>query len=231
MKTFTIFALLACCLGCGQTNKVGGPDPNAVAGVNGTTTRETGQFPSFTVTSSEYPSWSTLMVADKAGIINGKKGALGDLEKKWGIDLVLEVKDYEACLISYGNSQCDATCMTNIDALNPAMSVPSTAICPTSTSAGADKVIVVGINSIDDLKGTSVYGLEKSVSQYLFVRGLEKKGLKASDFKFENLDPAVAATRLQSAETTDKKAIDVWNPYALQTLRSNKNCKTLFDPR
>ena len=178
-----------------------------------------GKDPVFSVASSEYPSWSTLMVADKLGLINKNQGGeFGTLELKWKVDLVLDVKDYDPCLALFANNAVDAVCMTNIDALNPSLGRPCTAICPTSTSVGADKVIAVGYSTIEQLKGVKVYGLAKSVSQFSYVRELEKKNLNPSEFPFENLDPAAAATALQSG-SGDIAAICVWNPFALQTLQ------------
>lgn len=228
---FVLFALVLV-VGCGNpppkpstTTIEVGPPP--VAG-SVTLGKSDEALPAFSVASSEYPSWSTLMVADKAGIINGKQGGKhGPLETKWGVDLVLEVKDYDTCLGQYGNSACDAVCITNVDSLNPALGRPSTAVCPTSTSVGGDKVIAVGISDIADLKGVKVYGLAKSVSQYLYVRVLQKRGLSLEEFPFESLDPAAAATALQSG-AGDIKAINVWNPFALQTLRTNPDAKVVF---
>ena len=188
-----------------------------------------GKDPVFSVASSEYPSWSTLMVADKLGLINKNQGGeFGTLELKWKVDLVLDVKDYDPCLALFANNAVDAVCMTNIDALNPSLGRPCTAICPTSTSVGADKVIAVGYSTIEQLKGVKVYGLAKSVSQFSYVRELEKKNLNPSEFPFENLDPAAAATALQSG-SGDIAAICVWNPFALQTLRTNQKSVTITD--
>lgn len=186
-------------------------------------------LPVFSLATSEYPSWSTFVVAKKAGLINGTdEGEPGSLEKKWGVRIKLEVKDYDPCLALYGGGTVDAVCMTNMDALNPALTRPSTVIMPTSTSVGGDKVIAVGVEKAEDLKGKKVHGLAKSVSEYVFVRGLEKKGLKAGDVQFANLDPAAAATALQTGQS-DVKAICVWNPFALQTLRQAKGSKVVFD--
>jgi NitT/TauT family transport system substrate-binding protein len=187
------------------------------------------ELPVFNLATSEYPSWSTYMVAGKGDLINPKKGGEhGRLEKQWGVDVVLEVKDYDACLTMFGSGTADAVCMTNMDSLNPALTRACTAICPTSTSVGADKVIAVGVEKPEELKGMKVYGLEKSVSEYLFVRGLEKNNLNPADFSFANLDPAAAATALQTG-SEKVKAICVWNPFALQTLRKNKDAKNIFD--
>ena len=184
-------------------------------------------MPTFTMWTSEYPSWSTFSVAQKAGLIGKSDGAPGTLEKKWGVRIKLEVKDYDSCLAAYGSGTIDAVCMTNIDALNPAMTRPSTAIMPTSTSAGADKVLAVGFNNIADLKNYITYGLDKSVSRYNFYRGLEVKGENPDDYKFENLDPAAVATAIQTK--SDKvKAGSIWNPFALQTVRSSNDITVLW---
>jgi NitT/TauT family transport system substrate-binding protein len=198
-------------------------------------------MPVFSLAVSEYPSWSTFVVAKKAGLINGtEEGKPGTLEKKYGVRVKLEVKDYDPCLTMYGGGSVDAVCMTNMDSLNPALSRNSTAILPTSTSVGGDKVIGVGYNprfnqnvTLDKhvseyLKGKKVYGLSKSVSEYVYVRCMDKLGLNTNIAPFVNLDPAAAATALQNG-SKDTKVICVWNPFALQTLRSQKGAAVLFD--
>lgn len=185
------------------------------------------------------------MVAGKAGLINPKKGGEpGSLEKKWGVDIVLEVKDYDPCLALYGSGTVDAVCMTNMDALNPALGRSSTAIMPTSTSYGADKIIAIGWDDtlrFEDqlemaphvakfLKGKKCYGLAKSVTEYSWVRGLERMGLDPKKFAFVNLEPAAAATAMQTG-SNDVQVIGVWNPYALQTLRTQKKARVVFDSR
>lgn len=223
MKRITTFALLmALVAGCGA------PKPDAEKKPEDTKITKGAGLPVFTVATSEYPSWSTLIVAGKAGLVNPEKGGKsGPLEEKWGVDLVIEVKDYDPCLTLYAGTQVDAVCITNVDALNPALGRPSTFICPTSTSVGGDKVIGVGLDKAEDLKGVKTYGLAKSVSQFVFVRCLQKRGLNPADHPFENLDPAAAATALQSG-TGEIKSICVWNPYALQTLRLNDKSKSVM---
>lgn len=190
---------------------------------------KTENLPSFSLATSEYPSWSTFIVAGKAGAINPDKGGeYGPLEKKWQVDIVLEIKDYDPCITLYGGSTVDAVCITNIDALKPSMTRPSTVIMPTSTSVGGDKVIAVGIESPEDLKNTKTYGLGKSVSQYVFYRGLEKLGLNPKDYQYESLDPGAAATALQTG-SNEVKAICVWNPFALETLRNKQDSRVIFD--
>jgi len=184
--------------------------------------------PSFNLAWSEYPSWSVFGVADKYGIINKGEGEMGPVEKKWGVDIVLKETDYDTCINLYGTSQIDAVCITNMDILSPALGRESVAIMPTSTSDGADAVITVGIDDIDGLQGKPSYGLEKSVSQYMFERNLEILGKDPAEFPFKNMDPAAAAQAMQTNQE-NIESIVVWNPFVLQTLRTRDGSKTLFD--
>jgi NitT/TauT family transport system substrate-binding protein len=185
--------------------------------------------PAFSLAWSEYPSWSVFGVAHVQKLIDGRAGQQGPIEKKWNVDIVLKEAEYDPCLSMYGSSQCDAVCITNMDALNPALSRPSVVILPTSTSYGADALIVV--NSIPDIKalrGKKVYGLAKSVSEYCFVRNLELLGEKESDHKFSNMDPGAAAVAMQQKQK-EIDAIVVWNPFLLETLNKRGDVKVLFD--
>lgn len=228
MKKFAIFGmLLATTLVVGCTgnkdqgsNDAGSPD---VGEVKSATT-----LPVFSVATSEYPSWSTYVVAAKAGLLNPAKGGEhGTLETKYGVDIVLEVKDYDPCIVAYGNGTVDAVCITNMDVLNPSMSRETTLIMPTSTSAGGDQGIAVGINNLEELKGKPVYGLDNSVSEYTHYRVVQLAGFNISDYPFENLDPGPAATALQSGSDT-VKAICVWNPFARQTRNKNPDAKLIY---
>jgi NitT/TauT family transport system substrate-binding protein len=185
--------------------------------------------PSFSLAWSEYPSWSVFGVAHVQKIIDGRSGRLGPVEKKWNVDIVLKEAEYDPCLSMYGSAQCDAVCITDMDVLNPSLSRPSVIILPTSTSYGADALIVE--NSITDIKalrGKKVYGLAKSVSEYCFVRNLELLGEKETDFNFSNMDPGAAAVAMQQKQK-DIQAIVVWNPFVLETLNKRKDVKVLFD--
>ncbi len=189
-----------------------------------------GGNPSFSLAWSEYPSWSVFGVAHEKGLINGEKGKLGKIEEKWGVDIVLKEAEYDPCITMYNTQSVDAVCMTNMDSLNPALSQKSVAILPTSTSIGADACIVVGIDSVEDLRQHKVYGLAKSVSEYCFVRNLELKNEKEEDHQFTNMDPGAAALAMQTG-SAEHKAIMVWNPFVLQTLKSVKESKRLFDSK
>lgn len=226
MKKFALLCVVFCLLiGCNRLKPT--EDGKNKDGKKTTTTAPQGT-PSFTVAVSEYPSWSAFFVASQKGLINGKEGKLGPIEEKWGVDIVLKEADYDTCITLYGSKTVDAVCITNMDVLAPSLSRDSVAILPTSTSFGADACITVGIDTLDDLKGKTTYGLEKSVSQYTFERNLELKGLDPKDFPFKNMDPAAAAQAVQTGQE-NIKSIVVWNPFVLQTLRTREGTKRLFD--
>lgn len=188
-------------------------------------------FPQFTLAWSEYPSWSTFGVAGNADValINGKAGELGEIEAKYGVDLVTKLADYDTCMIMYGSNEADFVCITNMDILSPSLKRSSVAILPTSTSNGADALIVSGgITSLDQLQGKRVYGLSKSVSEFMFARNLELQGKNPADFTFKNMDPGAAALAMQQGDD-NIAAIAVWNPYLLETLNKRKDARVLFD--
>lgn len=184
---------------------------------------------SYSLAWSEYPSWSVFGVAHEFGIINGKKGEMGPIETKWNIDIVLKEADYDTCIVMYGSNQCDAACLTNMDSLAPSLTKSSVAILPTSTSYGGDACIVTDkIKQAGDLKGISVYGLAKTVSEYTFARNLNLLGYNPENFSFVNMDPGAAALAMQQGKS-GFDAIVVWNPFALETLNKNPNTHILFD--
>ncbi len=185
--------------------------------------------PVFSLAWSEYPSWSTYGVAAEVGIVDGRKGWMTGVEIEIGIDYEFRGISYNACLTAYGTGSVDAVCITNIDIMSPSLTRASTAILPTSTSHGADALIVTGdITSIEDLRGMSIHGLASSVSEYTFDRNLQKLGLDPADYKFTNMEPDAASMAMQQG-SGGVTAIVVWNPFVLQTLNKRADAKVLFD--
>jgi len=185
--------------------------------------------PSFSLAWSEYPSWSVFGVANELKLIDGAAGKMGPIEQKWNVDIVLKEAEYDPCLTMYGSAQCDAVCITTLDALNPSLSRPSVVILPTSTSYGADALIVPGtITDVKQLRGKKINGLAKSVSEYCFNRNLELLGEKPGDYKFSNMDPGAAAVAFQQKQA-GIEAIIVWNPFVLEVLNKRPDAHVLFD--
>ena len=187
-------------------------------------------LPVFTLNWSEYPSWSVFGVLADLGQINPEKGGThGAIETQNGVDIVLVQADYDTCITNYGEGNADAVCITNTDIPNLSRRVSSVAILVTSTSSGADALVVSNdIKSWDDLKNVTIRGLEKSVADYCFTRNVEVAGLKRSDFKFENQDPGAAAQAMQQGQT-GYKAVQLWNPYKNQTLETAKDVYSFVD--
>lgn len=197
----------------------------------GFTAQAAEKVPSFSLAWSEYPSWSIFGVADTFGLIDGNPGALGPIEKKWNVDIALEMKEYDPCIQGYATGNFDAVCITNMDALKPSTIRASVVVQPTSTSYGADACIVdKSITSVTDLKKTKVYGLEASVSEFGFDRNLELAGENPDDYTFASMDPGIAALAMQQRQS-DKNAIMVWNPFVLSTLDKRTDVRVIFDSR
>jgi len=186
--------------------------------------------PVFSLTWSEYPSWSVFGVANELGILNGEEGQMSELEQKYGVDVVLKEADYDTCIQYYGTGTVDAACLTNMDTLSPSLGRPARGILPTSTSAGADAVLSVEGATLVDLKGKKVYGLDKSVSEYLFVRAIEEAGLNPADFEFVGMDPFAASQALQT-DSPNVKSICVWNPFKMSTLDKRAEAVLVVDSK
>jgi NitT/TauT family transport system substrate-binding protein len=186
-------------------------------------------FPSFSLAWSEYPSWSTFGVAHARQLISGDKGKCGPIERRWQADIELREMEYDPCLQAYATGAVDAVCITNMDVLSPSLSRASVAIMPTSTSYGADAAIATpSVKDLQQLCRTPVHGLEKSVSEYVFARALEVKGIDPRTCKFANMDPGAAATAMQQRQK-GIEAIMVWNPFVLDTLRKRTDARVLLD--
>ncbi len=230
----SLLSMLAFLAGCSKSES-SAERTNGSAPATGTTNIpprvavDEGPAPVFSLAWSEYPSWSVFGVAHELGIINGEEGKLGEIEKKHGIDIVLREADYGTCMNMFGASECDAVCVTNMDALAASTTREGVAVLPTSTSNGADACLVTeGIKTAQDLKGKKVFGLEASVSEYCFDRCLEIRSMKLADYQFVNEDPAAAALEMQQG-APGKEAIMVWNPFVLQTLHDRPDVHVLFD--
>jgi NitT/TauT family transport system substrate-binding protein len=176
---------------------------------------------------SEYPSWSTFGVAHMNKVIDGRPVRQGEIEKKWNVDLVLKVMEYDPSIAAYAAGEVDAVTITNMDTINVALGRPSVMVLPTSTSWGADATLVPkSVSSVDQLKSTTCYGLEASVSEYMFDRCLSLLGKDPKDFRFKNRDPGAAAMAVQ---TGNDDCIVVWNPFVLETLKQRSDYHVIFD--
>jgi NitT/TauT family transport system substrate-binding protein len=187
------------------------------------------EVPVFRLGVSEYPSWSLFLTASDQGLIDGRAGKMGPIEKKWGVDIELKDTDYDTTITLFGSGQIDAGCLTDMDSLAPSLTRKSVVILPTSTSDGADQCIVTkDIKTVADLKAVKVFGLDNSVSRYCFDRNLELAGVKPADFNFVNQDPSAATTAMSQGQKTHQ-AIIVWNPLCMMLRKQRQDVHVLFD--
>jgi len=196
--------------------------------------RAAGDMPVFSLAWSEYPSRSMFGLAEDRGLIDGEAGYVGRMEEAYGVDIVLMVSGYAPSLERFVDGTCDAVCMTNVDALIASETRECVAVLPTSTSDGADACVVVNVDTLDDLRHHTVFGLDRSVSRYCFLRCLEQLAdrqvtiYRPEDFAFVHQDPGAAAVAIQRSAATHQ-ALMAWNPFVLQTLKDRPGAKVLFD--
>src|SRR5258706_14177835 len=129
------------------------------------------QKPAFTVGWSVYVGWNPYYYMAKSGIM--KKWA-----DKYGIAIKVQRFDYAPSLDAFVAKNIDACAMTNMEALDmPAASgVDTTAILIGDFSNGNDAVLVRRNLSFAQIPGKRVLLVEKTVSQYLFERGMSING-------------------------------------------------------
>lgn len=177
---------------------------------------------------SYYTSWSWFAAAEDFNLINGEKGKLGTLEKKYNVDIVLHREDYVPSLTSYSVGTTDAVFVTNTDILGFAetrknkVGDASVATSETSYSWGADQVIVT--NDIKDwagLKGVTIMGAEFSVSHFMTWFACQINNVNVADYKFVNLDPGVGAPQF-AGKQAGLKAFVGWSPETFTVLDARK---------
>jgi NitT/TauT family transport system substrate-binding protein len=198
--------------------------------------KENKPLPTFTLANSIYTSWNAFFAAcdtkvDGRLLVDARKDHVGLLEEKWGVKMDIQNLDYSKTIENYGAGQCDAICITNMDAVAPALSRKSVCILPNSTSFGADAMVAdAKITDVDQLKTAKVHLLEKSVSEYVFDGCLRQLGKNPQDFKFVSTDPETSAPAMVQRDK-DYDAAMLWNPQLRAVLNARKDCHVLFDSK
>jgi NitT/TauT family transport system substrate-binding protein len=167
--------------------------------------------PSFTVGWSVYVGWNPYYYMGKSGIM--KKWA-----DKYGITIKVQRFDYAPSLEAFVAKNIEACAMTNMEALDmPAASgVDTTAIIVGDYSNGNDAVLTRNGVTFKNLPGKRLLLVEKTVSQYLFERGMAMNGME-SQIKRVHLvntsDSDIAAAFLSD---TSQEAVVTWKPLVSQ---------------
>ena len=213
---FIASAAIVTAIGCDKAKEQTDKAVSAVTGKSDT------KKPVFTLAWNEYPSSALFPAAQALGLISGEEGKTGPLEDKWGVDLVLKEVDYNTLLTLYGAGKADSVTIVNLDTLNLALTRPGTAVMSVSTSKGGDAIVAnANVKSIDDLKNVTTFGMEKSVSEFMFDRVLETAGKNTADYKFSNMDVDQATQALQAGQK-NIESVAIFNPFIFQVTHANK---------
>jgi NitT/TauT family transport system substrate-binding protein len=179
--------------------------------------------PTFTVGWSIYAGWNPYYYMARSGIL--KRWA-----DKYGIEIKVQRFDYAASLDAFVAKNIDACTMTNMEALDmPAASgVDSTAIILGDYSNGNDAVLVRNRLSFSQLPGKSLMLVQKTVSEYLFERGMVLNGLQDQLNKVKLIntsDSDIVPTFLSNGSN---QAVVTWKPLVSEILR-DKKVVSIFD--
>src|ERR1700728_2027839 len=126
-----------------------------------------GNLPTFTLGWSVYVGWDPYQYMAKSGLL--KKWA-----DKYGVAIKVQRFDYAPSLDAFVAKNIDACAMTNMEALDmpAAAGVDTTSIITGDYSNGNDAVLVRHNLTLGQIPGRRVLLVEKTVSQYLFERGM-----------------------------------------------------------
>jgi NitT/TauT family transport system substrate-binding protein len=170
---------------------------------------------------SIYAGWMPWYYANESGIL--KKWA-----DKYGVDINVKYMDYVPSIEAYVAGQADALVATNMETLDmpSASGVDTSAVIMGDYSNGNDAILVRDNLGLNQLKGQTVYLVEKTVSQYLLSRALEEAKLKESDVKIVNVsDSDIAPSFLASK---NQKVVITWNPMVME-IQKNRGISKIFD--
>jgi len=173
--------------------------------------------PAFTVGWSLYVGWNPYYYMNKSGIL--KKWA-----DKYGVTIKVQRFDYAPSLDAYVAKSMDACTTTNMEALDmpAAAGVDTTAIILGDYSNGNDAVLVRNGLTFYKLGGKKVMLVQKTVSEYLFERGMTISGAKDT----------LKWVKLVNTSDSDIAAAFLNNPNTLMSILCGTLCQdpSLQDP-
>jgi NitT/TauT family transport system substrate-binding protein len=165
---------------------------------------------------SDWPGWTAWEIAIQKGWF-----------KEAGVDVEFSWFDYLPSLEAYTAGKVDAVTVTNGDALvTGANGAKSKIILINDYSNGNDQIVArPGIKSFKDLKGKKV-GLELTlVDHLLFLKALEKFGMKSGDVELINFPTNNTPQALASGQVS---AVAAWYPVAGQARQAVPGARPLF---
>jgi len=179
--------------------------------------------PSFTIGWSVYVGWNPYYYVAKSGIL--RKWA-----DKYGINIKVQRFDYAPSLDAFVAKNIDACAMTNMETLDmpAAAGVDTTAILIGDYSNGNDAVLVRKDLTLQQIPGKQVMLVEKTVSQYLFERGMVLNGLGDQLKRVRYLNTSDSDIAGAFLADQSKEVVVTWKPLVSQ-IRRAKGIKTVFN--
>ena len=175
----------------------------------------TAQKPTFTVGWSVYVGWNPYYYMAKSGIM--KKWA-----DKYGITIKVQRFDYAPSLEAFVAKNIEACAMTNMEALDmpAAAGVDTTAIIVGDYSNGNDAVLTRNGVTFKNLPGKKLLLVEKTVSQYLFERGMAMNGMESQIKKVHLVNTSDSDIAAAFMTDTSHEAVVTWKPLVSQISKS-----------
>lgn len=179
--------------------------------------------PTFTVGWSIYVGWNPYYYMQKSGIL--KKWA-----DKYNVEIKVQKFDYAPSLDAFVAKNIEACTMTNMEALDmPAASgVDTTAIIMGDYSNGNDAVMVRNNLNFAQMAGKQVMLVQKTVSEYLFERGMAINGQQNDLKKVKFLNTSDSDIVAAFMNNPSSQVVVTWKPMVSQ-VRAIKGVTTIFD--
>jgi NitT/TauT family transport system substrate-binding protein len=172
--------------------------------------------PPLRIAYSDWPGWTAFEIGIQKGWF-----------KEAGVDVEFSWFDYLPSMDAFTAGKVDAVTVTNGDGLvTGANGAKSKFILVNDYSDGNDQIIArPGIDSLKALKGKKL-GLELTLVEHLlFLKAMEKNGMKASDVELVKIPTNETPQALASGQVS---AIAAWYPYSAQAHKAVAGAKTLF---
>jgi len=173
------------------------------------------QKPAFTVGWSVYVGWNPYYYMAKSGIM--KRWA-----DKYGITIKVQRFDYAPSLEAFVAKNIEACAMTNMEALDmpAAAGIDTTAIIVGDYSNGNDAVITRNGVTFKNLPGKKLLLVEKTVSQYLFERGMVMNGMESQIKRVRLVNTSDSDIAAAFIADTSHEAVVTWKPLVSQILKT-----------
>ena len=181
------------------------------------------QRPSFTVGWSIYVGWNPYQYMVKSGVM--RKWA-----DKYNVNIKVQRFDYAPSVEAFAAKNIDACTMTNMEALDmpAAAGVDTTAIIVGDYSNGNDALLVRSGIGFKDLPGKRVMLVQKTVSEYLFERGMAMNGMQDSIRRVRLVNTSDSDIVTAFLSTRSNEAVVTWKPLVSQ-IAANKGITSIFD--